>query len=140
MFNEVSVFYFFSTDASYGIMSRTLDDSILALQLVQEDVCQQGLFFARKELAPVLDLVVEGGGEAVDVTLPQLPPASRTLALHFAAAGAADEVAGGAAWDGQLPRHGEAGAALHTVLDILHPPLQTLIVFHHCCVVHSLIQ
>ena len=84
---------------------------------MHEDVCQQGLFFARKELAPVVDLVVEGGGEAVDVTLPQLPPASRTLALHFAAAGAADEVAGGAAGDGQLPRHGEAGAALHTSVD-----------------------
>ena len=106
-----------------------------------EDVCQQCLFFARKELAPVLDLVVEGGGEAVDVTLPQLPPASRTLALHFAAAGAADEVAGGAAWDGQLPRHGEAGAALHTVLDILHPPLQTLISLPSllcCSLTHSI--
>ena len=108
---------------------------------MHKDVCQQRLLPTRKELAPVLDLVVDGGGEAVDVTLPQLPPASRTLALHFAAAVAADEVAGGAAWDGQLPRHREAGAALHTVLHLLHPPLQTLMVVHYCCcVVHSLIQ
>ena len=133
MFIEVFELDFFPTAIIPKILpgNGTLDYPLRTFIFMHEYLSQQCLLFAGNELAPVLDLVVEGGGEAADVPLPELLPASGTLVLHFAAAVAADEVAGGAAWDGQLPRHHEAGAALEAVLHLLHPPLQTLIVFRH---------
>ena len=130
MFIEVFELNFFPTGPIL-IGTGTLDYPLRTYIFMHEYLSQQCLLFAGNELAPVLDLVVEGGGEAAEVPLPQLLPASGTLVLHFAAAVAADEVAGGAAWDGQLPRHHEAGAALEAVLHLPHPPLQTLIVFRH---------
>ena len=133
MFIEVFELDFFPTAIFPKKISAngTLDYPLRTFIFMHEYLSQQCLLFAGNELAPVLDLVVEGGGEAADVPLPELLPASGTLVLHFAAAVAADEVAGGAAWDGQLPRHHEAGAALEAVLHLLHPPLQILIVFRH---------